>query len=285
MSEDHREQNRRSWNEATRAHNAHKLDQTGFFKRGGSTLFEEEVELLGDLGGKRLLHLQCNSGQDTLSLARGAGEVVGVDISDEAIAFARKLSEETGIAARFDRADVFDWLPAAAGRGERFDVVFCSYGVVCWLDDLASWARGIHGVLRPGGRLVLIEFHPVAMMFETDWTHRYPYGTGGAPCRVEEGVGDYVAASGDGLAPSGVADGAGEFRNPELCVEFAWSVAQVLDAWAGAGLRIERVREYPHANGCRMWERMREVSPRRFVPPGDVPKLPMMWSAVARRED
>ena len=61
---EYHEANRLSWNEATVAQNSHKKDQAGFLRRGGSTLFPEEVELLGDLTGKRLVHLQCNAGQD-----------------------------------------------------------------------------------------------------------------------------------------------------------------------------------------------------------------------------
>ena len=106
------EDNRVSWNLATEAHNSHKHDQAAFFRAGGSTLFPDEIELLGDLRGKSLLHLQCNAGQDTLSLARLGAAVTGVDISDTAIAFARQLSSDTEIPASFERADIFDWLAA-----------------------------------------------------------------------------------------------------------------------------------------------------------------------------
>src|SRR5205807_5965692 len=101
------EDNRRSWNAATRAHNSHKRDQAAFLRGGGSTLFPEELELIGELSGRSLLHLGCNSGQDTLSLARLGARVTGIDISDEAIAFAERLSEESGIAGTFERADVY----------------------------------------------------------------------------------------------------------------------------------------------------------------------------------
>src|SRR5437016_320404 len=100
------EENRRAWNVATEAHNSHKHDQAAFFRAGGSTLFPEELELLGDVAGQTLVHLQCNAGQDTLSLARRGAIVTGVDISDTAIDFARQLSADSGIPASFERADV-----------------------------------------------------------------------------------------------------------------------------------------------------------------------------------
>src|SRR5690349_8269459 len=125
-----REVNRRSWNAATRAHNSHKGAQARFFREGGSTLRPEELRLLGEVADLRIVHLLCNSGQDTLSIARLGADVTGVDISDEAIAFATRLAAEAGIAARFARADVYDWLEEAAGREECFDIAYSSYGVV-----------------------------------------------------------------------------------------------------------------------------------------------------------
>ena len=195
------ELNRLSWNTATVAHNSHKGDQAAFFRNGGSTLFPEERELLGDLPGLRLLHLQCNAGQDTLSLVRDGADATGVDISDEAIDFARQLSADAGLPARFERADVLDWMPAAAARGERFDRVFTSYGAICWLSDLSAWARGIASLLAPGGRFAMVEFHPFSLYFDEQWQPRYDYFNGDA---TEEpaGVGDYVAASARGSASS-----------------------------------------------------------------------------------
>ncbi len=108
------EPNRRSWNAATIAHNSHKRDQARFFRAGGNTLFPEEIELLGDVRGRTLVHLQCNAGQDTLSLARLGAMITGVDISDEAIGFARSLSRDSGTPARFERAEVGEWLEQAA---------------------------------------------------------------------------------------------------------------------------------------------------------------------------
>ena len=169
------EENRLSWNEATKAHNSHKGNQAKFFREGGNTLFPEEKELLGNITNLSLIHLQCNAGQDTLSLAQLGAVVTGVDISDEAIVFAQKLSEESGIPASFHRADVFDWLEETAKRGEQFDIVFSSYGAVCWISNLSFWAKGIAAVLKPSGRFVLVDFHPVAMMFDRDWSHKFPY--------------------------------------------------------------------------------------------------------------
>src|SRR5581483_7586423 len=103
MRKELHEENRLSWNAATVAHNSHKGDQAAFFRKGGSTLRPEELELLGDVRGQAIVHLQCNSGQDTLSMARLGAVMTGVDISDTAIDFARQLSQDSGIPAQWQR--------------------------------------------------------------------------------------------------------------------------------------------------------------------------------------
>lgn len=277
------EDNRRAWNEATDAHNSHKHDQAAFFRAGGSTLFPEEVALLGDIAGLSLLHLQCNSGQDTLSLARRGARATGVDISDSAIAFARQLSADSAIPATFHRQDVYDWLTDAAREGERFDVAFSSYGALCWLSNLEIWAASIARVLRPGGRLVVVDFHPVASIFDWDWHHAFPYFTAGQAATWEEGVGDYVAMSGAALAPSGYLDGVVGFRNPFRSHEFLWGIGEIVTALLDAGLILTALREFPFANGAKLFAGMRETPGGRMVPPENVPNLPLMFGVSARK--
>ena len=279
-----REQNRRSWNAAVRAHESHRRDLAGFLRAGGTTLFYEERELLGDLAGETVAHLQCNSGGDSLSLAALGTTVVGVDSSDEALSSARALSEKTGIPARFERADVYDWLEGSVRQGRRFDVVYSSYGVVCWLPNLEAWAAGIAAVLEPGGRFVLVDFHPAAEMFDAGWNHTRGYPTGGEPLRLDEGVGDYVGESGGSLTPGGFSQGTRGFENPEPCHLFRWGLGEVVTALAGAGLRISALKEYPYANGERHFSDMRELPGRRMAPPEGVPTVPLMYGLRAEKD-
>jgi SAM-dependent methyltransferase len=279
-----REQNRLSWNGVVGAHDSHRGDLAGFLRAGGSTLFPEELELLGDLGGKSLVHLQCNSGGDSLSLAMCGAVVTGVDISDAAISSARSLSKEAGIPAGFERADVYDWLEEAARVGRRFDAVFSSYGVVCWLPNLDAWARSIAAVLKGGGRFVLVDFHPAADMFDERWTHAHDHPSGGERLVLEEGVGDYVAESGGGLTPAGFVEGTRDFENPHRCHVFRWGLGEVVTALAAAGLRIAALKEYPYVNGERPFSGMRELPGRRMVPPEHVPAVPLMYGISAVKD-
>jgi SAM-dependent methyltransferase len=276
--EDH-ERNRLSWNAATRVHNAHKRDQAGFLRGGGSTLFPEELRLLGDVAGLRVVHLQCNAGQDTLSIARLGAEVTGVDISDEAIAFAQALSADSGIPARFVRQDVFDWLDAATPAS--FDVVFVSYGALGWLSDLGAWGRGVAKVLAPGGRLVVVEFHPAAHMLDDTFRVAFPYRSA-KPLVFEDGVGDYVGAANGALSPSGHTE-TELFVNPHPTSEFAWGLADVLQAVLGGGMTLEQFEEYPWSNGCNLIGTLVPDEGTRFVPPPGVPSIPLMYGLVARR--
>lgn len=276
------EQNRRSWNAVTPAHNSHKLDQAGFLRRGGSTLFPDELELLGEVAGRRLLHLQCNCGQDSLSLAALGADVLGVDISDAAIATAQALSAESGLAARFERADVLDWLDAAAADGRRFDRVFSSYGTIGWLADLPRWARGVAGVLAEGGELTLMEFHPLCWSFDGEGKVVEPYFIEG-PIPERGGVNDYVARSEGVLSPSGHAPGVEGFVNPEPAFGFQHTVADIVQALADAGLFIRRLVERPYSNGCLLFPGMEPLPDRRFGMPKGVPAMPLMLGVVATR--
>ncbi|MEO8540941.1 MAG: class I SAM-dependent methyltransferase [bacterium] len=283
MRKDIHEQNRLSWNLATAAHNSHKGDQAKYLRDGGSTVFPEELEMLGDIAGKSLVHLQCNAGPDTLSLAALGAIATGVDISDEAIDYARKLSADSGITADFVRADVFDWFDEARHRGTTFDRVFVSYGALIWLSDIERWGRGVADVLNRGGVLGLVEFHPVAMMYNDEGVRDWPYFSHGDPVTDGVGIGDYVAAAGSGLVPWGFEEGVKDFENPIATSEFCWGIADVVTALLNAGLVLEVLREYPYANGTSRFAGSIEREGRRFYMPEGVPDLPQMYGLRARK--
>lgn len=268
---------RQSWNLATRNHNAHKGDQAAFFRAGGDTLFPEELDLLGDIRGARLLHIQCNAGQDTLSLARRGALATGVDLSDVAIGFARDLSADAGIAARFIESEIITFLQATA---ERFEIAFASYGALGWNEDLGAWASGVKRVLTPGGRLVLVEFHPLVWSVGKNGALDGDDYFADAP--FSDPVSDYVAQSGAGLLA--VTDGPTE-ENPTPAWSWQHGLGATVDALARAGLRIERMLEYPYSNGCKVNPTLIPAEGRRWVWPEGVARTPLMFGLAARRED
>jgi SAM-dependent methyltransferase len=181
----------------------------------------------GSLGGIDLLHVQCHLGLGTLSIARRGARVVGLDFSPTAVARASEVARRAGIDAAFRVADAQHLPDELAGR---FDCVFASYGVLLWIADLAAWMRSAASALRPGGSLVLVEGHPIAMMVRSvdPPVLEDPYG--GAEPQRRHRPGDYAQAD----APTTVNE----------TIEFRHDLGEVVTEAASAGLRIDALTEW-----------------------------------------
>ena len=224
--------NRRHWDEAVPLHVASDMYDVGGFKAGTSKLKRVEREELGDVRGKSMLHLQCHFGLDTLSWAREGALVTGIDFSSPAIAAARALAAETDIAARFEVSDIYALPENLDGQ---FDIVFTSYGVLCWLPDVARWAEVAAHFVRPGGTFYIVEFHPFAWIFDdapdvTDLHVRYPYFREEEPLHFDE----------DGT----YADINAKLKHRET-YEWPHPISEVVSALIDAGLQIEFLHEFP----------------------------------------
>jgi 2-polyprenyl-3-methyl-5-hydroxy-6-metoxy-1,4-benzoquinol methylase len=157
--------NRRNWDERVAIH---RRDTTGFyaverFLAGEKRLHAIESGELGEVSRKRLIHLQCHFGLDTLILAREGAIATGLDFSAGAIAEARRLATEIGVAADFVCADVYDARQAVEGE---FDIVFTTWGTICWLPDIVGWADTIASLLAPGGVFYFADAHPAMLILE-----------------------------------------------------------------------------------------------------------------------
>ena len=218
------ELNRAMWNARVPLHLTSRMYDLESFVAGRNSLTDIELELLGDVAGMKILHLQCHFGQDTLSLARMGAEVTGLDISDAAIAEAQKLTDRCGLKAEWVQSNVVDHVPQLDGR---FDIVFTSYGTIGWFPDLEPWAANIKRYLKPGGRLVFVEFHPVVWMFDNDFT-RLTYSYFNKETIIEEEQGTYADRTADIKLAS-----------------HSWNhdLGEVLTALLNAGLHIERFME------------------------------------------
>ena len=171
--------NRRHWDERVAIQRA---DRSGFyavaqFLAGGKELQAIEWGELGDVARRRVIHLQCHFGLDTLSLARHGAVATGLDFSPAAIEEARRLAAETGLAAKFVCANVYDARDALSGE---FDIAYISWGTICWLPDMAAWARTIASLLLPGGFLYFADAHPNMLILEERdgrLVHEFPIDT------------------------------------------------------------------------------------------------------------
>ena len=222
------------WNELTPIHARSEFYDVEGFKKGRNTLKSIELEELGNVKGKSMLHLQCHFGMDTMSWARLEAKVTGVDFSDKAITLARTLRKETGIKANFICSDIYK-LPDVLNK--KFDIVFTSYGTLYWLPDLKKWAEIISHFLKRGGIFYIVEGHPLMNVFDnsndaTELRVTQSYFHNAEPTKWEPD-GDY-------------ADKNAKVTHPE----YGWthSLSDILNALIGAGLRIEFVHEFPVAS-------------------------------------
>jgi 2-polyprenyl-3-methyl-5-hydroxy-6-metoxy-1,4-benzoquinol methylase len=155
--------NRETWNNKTAIHYESGFYNKHAFAKARNSLNSYELKALGDVNGKSLLHLQCHFGQDSLSWAAKGAQVTAVDLSDKAIELAQKLSAELNIPAKFICSNVLD---TSQHVTDQFDYVFTSYGTITWLPHLKPWAQMISERLKPGGSFYIVEFHPIAWMYD-----------------------------------------------------------------------------------------------------------------------
>lgn len=219
--------NRETWNKKVAVHAASDFYDLENFKKGVSSLNSIEIQALGDIKGKSILHLQCHFGQDTLSLQRMGAKCTGVDISDEAIKLAKNLNKELQLDAEFVCCNVLD---TSNYISEKFDIVFTSYGTISWLPDLKPWANIVSERLKTKGIFYIVDFHPIAWMY--DYAVSPPelkYSYRQKEAIYEEYEGTY-------------ADSASKM----ISKEYGWNhgLGEVITALSEAGLYVEYLNEY-----------------------------------------
>ena len=227
--------NRELWDELAGIHAESAFYDVDGFLSGRCTLMPLECQELGDVAGRRLLHLQCHFGLDTLSWARRGAIATGVDFSPRAIDLARGLAERAGLNAEFVCTNVYDLPSVLEGQ---FDIVFASYGFICWLSDFPRWARIAAGYVRPGGVLYLVEHHPFSVVFDSSPDAEqldvvFPYFHREEPAAFE--------ADGTYAGPT-------KLKRPRMSYEWSHPLGDVVSAVAATGLRIEFLHEFPFTN-------------------------------------
>lgn len=226
--DDYKKINKTAWNLKADVHIRSGFYGNEAFLQGGSSLKSIERDILGDIAGETILHLQCHFGQDSISLSRLGAKVTGIDLSDRAIDHARAMAAELADDTKFIGSDVYD-LPNVLD--EKFDIVFTSYGVIGWLPDMEKWARVIAHFLKPGGRFIMAEFHPVVWMFDDDFkTVAYNYFNTGEI--VEQMEGTY-------------ADRKANIEYTTVC--WNHSLSEVIGSLIRAGIRIGRFEEFDYS--------------------------------------
>ncbi len=247
-------QNRKAWDEIAEVREKG-MDSAEFFAQGGYRLSKRILEIAGDVHGLRLCHLQCATGEDTLSWGNRGADVTWVDISPKQIELAKQKASDAGLLAEFIASDIYS-LPSLL-LVEKFDVVFTGGGAIVWLPDLQQWAKIITQLLKLSGRLILEEEHPIAGCMEVQNGH-------------VEFISDYF-----GREPelcSGWSHFSGAENAAEEKYEFIWPLGDVVTALAQAGLRIELMEERPSQAQWRFEDKL-----------SDVARMPGEYILVARK--
>ncbi len=261
--------NRELWDKLAKAHYKSEFYDVEGFLKGNQTLDPIEIEELPNLTRKKVLHLMCHFGLDTLSLARLGANATGVDFSSQAIELARELSEIAKIDATFVCSNIYELPEKLDGP---FDIVFTSGGVLVWLPDLEKWARIISDFLKPEGIFYIRDFHPFASIFDdedsaTDLQVKYPYFQDREPLKFEF-EGSY--ASGDpsiGINPSY------EWNHP---------ISEIFNVLIDAGLTIEFFHEFPITR-FKAFPFMVEKGLGSWVLPENKDLIPLMFSLKATK--
>ncbi|HZI54115.1 MAG TPA: class I SAM-dependent methyltransferase [Chitinophagaceae bacterium] len=256
--------NRHLWNQRTAVHKDSAFYNLAGFKKGEPSLTQIELSEIANVKDKKMLHLQCHFGMDSLDWARRGAEVTGVDLSNSAIDEAKKLNDELRLNAKFICCNVYD---LKSHLSDQFDIVFTSYGVVGWLPDMDKWAEIIAHFLKRGGLFYMAEFHPAVWMFDEEFIHvKYYYDN--REVIVSENEGTYTD------------------RNADIKgKEYSWnhSISEVLNALIKAGLKIELFNEYMYSPfPC--FRNIVQAEKGKWHIKGMEGKLPMVYSIRAVKQ-
>ncbi len=256
--------NKKSWNNRVDIHYDSEFYDVKNFIAGNTSLNDIELNLLGNLKNKSVLHLQCHFGQDTISLSRLGAIATGVDFSENAINKANILAKETNSSAEFICCNIYD-LPKHLDK--KFDIVFTSYGTITWLPDLKQWAKLICDYLKPNGKFVFAEFHPVVWMFDDYFkTVAYNYFNTGPIVETENGT----------------------YADPEAPISseyIGWnhSIGEVLNNLISNGLEINSFTEFDYSPyNC--FKETIETEPKKYRIKHLHNNIPMVYALAATKK-
>ncbi len=249
--------NKETWDKRTKTHLTSEFYNVEGFLNGATSLREIELAELVNISGKSLLHLQCHFGLDTLSWATEGAIVTGVDLSSEAINQANLLKLKTGLEAKFICSDIYEF---GENSTKQYDIVFTSYGAICWLPDISKWAQTVAESLKPGGTFYMVEFHPVY-----DLISGYSYFHQDQPDIEEEAT--YT-----------------ENADDECLTTALWghTLGDVVSALIKTGIKIKHLHEFPFSPyNC--FKDMNEKEPGRFYLNHGKQQIPLIYSILGRK--
>lgn len=228
--------NREAWNEAMPKHRVVEKDKwlNNFADPNFSFLRSTETDELKKIGvkGKNVIHLCCNNGIELMSVKRlGADRCVGVDISDEAIADAKKVSDANNIGCEFIASDVYDTPEELYGQ---FDLVYVTVGAFAWLPDLDRFFKIASKLLKDTGHFFIYDIHPFINIFAND------YETDSDEPKI---MFDYYRKE-PLIDNCGIDYIGGTVYDAKTSYEFFHPMSEIINGLVSNGIAIERLNEY-----------------------------------------
>ena len=261
--------NRTNWNNRAKCHHESAEVSAALAKlsRGESTLKEIETNLLGDVEGKRILHLMCHNGLDSISLALKGAIVTAVDLSEESLNYACKYAQMLNVDIEFHLGDVHHKLDCIENC--QFDILFMTYGILCWLNELPKVFAHAAQYLKDRGQLLLIDHHPILDLLNyqdnrLQLSGQYFYDSLPEKCISTK---SYI--------------GSGELANPTT-YQWTHDIGSIIEAAIASGLSIEHFKEYPWIH----YKRYPLLVERqgKYSIPENMPQFPMLFSLVATKD-
>ncbi|UMB60553.1 class I SAM-dependent methyltransferase [Lutibacter sp. A80] len=260
------EVNKNTWNKKVGIHFKSEFYDIEGFKKGKTSLNSYELNEVGDVKGKSLLHLQCHFGQDTLSWSRLGAKCTGIDLSNKGIMLAKKLNKELDLDATFIESNLYDVSNNVEGK---FDIVFASYGVIGWLPDLKTWGEIIASKLKKDGVFYLVEFHPIVWMYNfLETPPKLAYSYLNKNVIYEEYKGTYANNNADIISK-----------------EYGWNhgLGDVITALTNAGLHIEFLHEF-EKSPYNIFPEMEATNDGMFLLKKEQRMFPLVYSIRATKQ-
>ncbi|MBL4705099.1 MAG: class I SAM-dependent methyltransferase [Flavobacteriales bacterium] len=263
LNKDYFKANKELWDAKTNTHITSDFYNLSEFKQTKNSLKHVELTELPKLKGKAVLHLQCHFGQDSISLAQLGANVTAIDLSPNAIKVARELAKDVAVSVNFIESNVYDIDQTVQGE---FDLIFASYGTICWLPDLDKWAKLIAEKLKPGGQFYFVEFHPFLDTLDDEYRQfGYPYFNESVLAIETEGT--YT-----------------DRNSGSKQTEYLWnhSISEVLNALINQGLSIDFFNEFPYT----VWPcfpGLTKIGDEKWTFEHLETSIPMMYSLLATK--
>lgn len=261
---DYTKVNKKWWDNITSVHAKSSLYNLKKFGKSATSLQTVELQELGTIKGKTILHLLCHFGMDSLSLARKGARVTGVDLSSQSILLAKSLSQELKIPADFICSDVYT---LDKKLDKKFDIIFMSYGVLLWLSDLKKFGKILNRFLKKGGIFYIVELHPFTNILSYDFKLQYDYFDKGP--FLDDADGSYTNWN---------------EKTKGITYEWSYTISDIFEMLKDNGFELEFFHEFPFTMYNQFPGFMKKNKKGQYVLKNKKIQMPLLFSLKARKQ-